>query len=383
MKILFVAIPNHHFFQWVNQLKGAGHEVHWFDVTDGSDFVEKINWVHQIRGWKMRYDFPFRYLIKKRFPKIYSLLQKLNERKVASQFEKTVIQLQPDLVHCFEMNLSGMPILEVLNKYHDLPLAYSSWGSDLFSYAKLGLKREAVESFLSRTNFLITDCHRDFEIAKKHHFSGQYLGMFPGNGGISIPKNAIKQSKNRTCILIKGYDDQFGKALKVIEALELLDINVFKNIKIVVYSAEKSVVLKMKSSPFFSSLNWSYHSRDAFFENPKLLALMGESILHIGNSISDGMPNALLEAMGMGAFPIQSNPGGVTEEVIQNGVTGLLIENPMDSKEIAQHIETALRSSSLRENAQDYNVKFIETHYNRQQLRSKIVDLYPAIAPNK
>jgi hypothetical protein len=43
----------------------------------------------------------------------------------------------------------------------------------------------------------------------------------------------------------------------------------------------------------------------------------GQSILHIGNSISDGMPNALLEAMGMGAFPIQSNPGKVSEEVIR------------------------------------------------------------------
>jgi hypothetical protein len=29
------------------------------------------------------------------------------------------------------------------------------------------------------------------------------------------------------------------------------------------------------------------------------------------------MPNALLEAMGMGAFPIQSNPGKVSEEVIK------------------------------------------------------------------
>jgi hypothetical protein len=40
-----------------------------------------------------------------------------------------------------------------------------------------------------------------------------------------------------------------------------------------------------------------------------------QSVLHIGNSISDGMPNALLEAMGMGAFSIQSNPGKVSEEV--------------------------------------------------------------------
>jgi hypothetical protein len=54
-----------------------------------------------------------------------------------------------------------------------------------------------------------------------------------------------------------------------------------------------------------------------FISNSEVLEIMGQSVLHIGNSISDGMPNALLEAMGMGAFPIQSNPGKVSEEVIK------------------------------------------------------------------
>ena len=49
MKILMVAIPNHHFFQWVNQLEQAGHEVYWFDITDGAGFSNKIKWVKQVR----------------------------------------------------------------------------------------------------------------------------------------------------------------------------------------------------------------------------------------------------------------------------------------------------------------------------------------------
>ena len=40
------------------------------------------------------------------------------------------------------------------------------------------------------------------------------------------------------------------------------------------------------------------------------------------------MSNTLLEAIVMGAFPIQLNPGGVTSEIIENGNNGLLIENP-------------------------------------------------------
>ena len=49
-----------------------------------------------------------------------------------------------------------------------------------------------------------------------------------------------------------------------------------------------------------------------------ILTIMGKSLLYIGNSISDGMPNTLLEAIVMGAFPIQSNPGKVTEEIIEH-----------------------------------------------------------------
>ena len=52
---------------------------------------------------------------------------------------------------------------------------------------------------------------------------------------------------------------------------------------------------------------------------------MSKSFVYIGNSISDGMPNTMLEAMTMGAFPIQSNPGGVTEEIVENEVNGLLL----------------------------------------------------------
>ncbi|WP_258929477.1 hypothetical protein [Flavobacterium davisii] len=47
MKILLVSIPNHHFFQWANQLKNSGYQVHWFDITDGAGFADKISWVKQ------------------------------------------------------------------------------------------------------------------------------------------------------------------------------------------------------------------------------------------------------------------------------------------------------------------------------------------------
>ena len=109
------------------------------------------------------------------------------------------------------------------------------------------------------------------------------------------------------------------------------------------------------------------------------MKLMGKSVIHIANSISDGMPNALLEAMAMGAFPIQSNPGKLTEEVIVHGVNGYLIDNPFDTIEIARCIEKALVNQDLRKTAQEYNVKFIEDNYNREILKNKIIEMYKQI----
>ena len=83
MKILLVSIPNHHFFQWANQLKEAGHEVHWFDITDGAGFSDKINWVTQYAGWKLRWNFPFRHRLKKQFPSLSQPIQNINERSVS------------------------------------------------------------------------------------------------------------------------------------------------------------------------------------------------------------------------------------------------------------------------------------------------------------
>lgn len=45
-----VAIPNHHFFQWVNQLKDSGYEIYWLDANDDGVFSHRIPWVTQIKA---------------------------------------------------------------------------------------------------------------------------------------------------------------------------------------------------------------------------------------------------------------------------------------------------------------------------------------------
>jgi glycosyltransferase involved in cell wall biosynthesis len=376
MKILMAAIPNHHFFQWVDQLKESGYEVYWFDVSDGGIKVERINWVHQIKGWKLKFDFPLRHFFKNKFPRIYKGIQKYNERKIAAVFTKLLEEIQPDMVHCFEMKLAGLPILSVM-KQNKIPFVYSSWGSDMYAYQNLGISRNQAKLFLNRVDYLITDCNRDFQIAQHLGFTNQFLGIFPGNGGIDIETVSVRPINNRTTICIKGYNDGVGKALVVIKAIESIQFD--SSIDFLIFSADENVAVYLNKSDYFKQRKVEIISRNSFIANKLLLQKLGSCLLYIGNSISDGMPNSLLEAMGMGAFPIQSNPGKVSEEVMTHGVNGFLIENPLDSFEIANWIRKAFTNDELRANAQKYNVDFVKKNYNREYLKTEIVQLYKSI----
>ena len=375
MKILAVAIPNHHFFQWINQIEDSEHEVVWFDIQDDRVASHRISWVKQVKRWKMKWDYPFRTTVKSRLPQLYKTIQAYNDNNIELAFDKTLKQFRPEVIHVFEMHLSGIPIFNVLNRIKT-PIIYSSWGSDLFNYQELGRSKNEVTSFLKRVDFLLTDCKRDERIARKLGFEKKYLGTFPGNGGIQIDSSHILPFTKRDHIIIKGYNDGIGQALLVLKALELLDYELLESFSYLIYSADQEVITYWKNSKVLSQLPIKMYSRQEQLSNATLLKFMGKAVLHIANSTSDGMPNSLLEAMGMGAFPIQSNPGKVTQEVITHGKNGYLIEDPMDYQSIKALLENAILDKDLRCDAQEFNLKFIDLNYNRHKLRPAIQKLY-------
>lgn len=369
-----VAIPNHHFFQWVNQLKDSGYKVYWLDANDDGVLSQRIPWVSQIKSWKQKWNYPFRQTIKKTLPKLYNTIQNHNQNSLAHVLEQSIINIKPDIIHCFEMQLTGFYILPVIEK-NNIPFIYSSWGSDVYYYKKRGTTDAEVKRFMNRVDVLISDCNRDVKALKTLGFNKTHY-VFPGNGGLALDMHKVMLHKDRKLIIFKGYQFDSGEALQVVKAIEILPLELIKNLEFHVYSADKEVEAYIKNSKSIKQLSFVIHPRHKRLKNEDLLQLMGKSIIHLGNNLSDGMPNSLLEAMGMGAFPIQSNPGGATAEVIKHGVNGFLIENPLDNKAISKLIETALKNSELRKIAQDINIAFIENNYKRSILQPKIIQLY-------
>lgn len=378
MKILMVSIFGPHFFNWTQQLENSGHEVYWLDVFDSNTYVEKIGFVHQIIGWRYKWDYPGRYFVKRHVPKLNKLVNTFNERKLAAVFEEKLQEIKPDVVHSFVMYLSVVPILKVMKKHPEIKWIYSAWGSDLYYYRKREKELMEMKNAFPYIDYMFSDCNRDHKIAVENGLTGKFLGVFPGGGGYNLKMLDIniQDFNDRKTILIKGYQGLHGRCLTVLKAISRF-YEELKQYKIVIFGTNKEVFEFLKTSGLKDWENLVVFEK---IPHSEVVKLMGESLLYIGNSKSDGIPNTLLEAIVMGAFPIQSNPGGATAELIEHGKNGLLIENAENVPEIRGLLEMVFSGKVDLKAGIDYNLKNLKPDLEREKIREKVLGKYEMIA---
>jgi glycosyltransferase involved in cell wall biosynthesis len=269
-----------------------------------------------------------------------------------------------------------------MQKFKDLPWIYSSWGSDIYYYRNIPKYRKDIKKVLPRVDYLFTDCKRDVNLAKELGFMNKVLGVFPGGGGFDFKKyekHIVKPASERRTILVKGYQGRSGRSIVVLKALMELKIEL-KNFKVIVFGADSEVKYFCKKNKIDAILNISIYGKSKFLPHKEILKLMGEALIYVGNSNSDGMPNTLLEAIGMGAFPIQSNPGGASSEVITNNENGLLIQDFNNVHEIKGLIQKGLSNSKLVEKAFIINQMEIKSNYEREKIKREVLACYNKVS---
>lgn len=379
MKILFIAMPSVHFMRWAENLSEAGHELYWFDILNRGT-LERLDTIKQFIDWKQR-KIPYikgEYFLSRKFPAVFNRLQPYLETTVHEALEKVLKEVQPDVVHSFEMQSCSYPIVQTMNRFKQIPWLYSCWGNDIYYYSQIPNERNAIQKVLKRVNFMHSDCYRDAELAKQNGFTGKYLNMIPTGGGYHLETlEPYRQPlQNRKMILVKGYQHIFGRALNVVKALEKIQDKIGGH-EVVVFGAHPVVeaYIHQKQLPF---LVYGRHD----LEHDALLKLMGKAKIYVGNNISDGMPNTLLEAIVMGAYPIQSDPGGASAEIITDGENGMLINDPEDIAAIATLIQKAIANPDNIEKAFERNTSIAKEKLSFEPNRKKIVDIYREIEIN-
>jgi len=379
MKILFVCQQYIHAARWISQLKETHHEIYVFDCLD-RPIHKNLLWTNYITNWSKRKVLYLKgeHFLQKKIPKLYKKIEPFLKVTSSEKLLEFIKEIKPDLVHSLEMQSQTYHVLKAKQQFY-FKWAYFSWGSDLYFYQNNITHVKKIKKVLQNVDFLFTDNKRDIKIAKQLGFKRKEQPVFPGGGGYDLEKyqQYIQPILERKLIIIKGYHHWVGRALSVLNALELI-IDKIKGYEIYVYSAHTVVVDKIKEINKKYNTDIQYSTRNQQISHQELLVKFGQAKIAIGNSISDGIPNSLLEAIILGAFPIQSNPGGATEDYIINGENGFLIENPEDASEIATLILKTLEDDKLLKKSFKINQeKAKELEYKK--IQNIVIEVYKNI----
>ena len=256
-------------------------------------------------------------------------------------------------LHAMELNHAGKISARALKKLASLkPKVISTvWGSDIFWFGRFAKHQGYLAEILKGTDLLISECTRDLELANDLGFNGEFAkseSLF-GFADSEIRKERTRTSK-RNLILIKGYESFVGRASIAMKAVETLS-NELNHFEIHVYSTTwktRRIIRKYNKN---AERRIIYYKKNSL-SSTQMLELFERARIHIGISLSDGVPASMLESIVTGAFPIQSNTACHDGWLI-NQKSGLLVSP--EFVEVVAALELAIQDDDLVDSAMAIN----------------------------
>ena len=391
MRVLFIAMSNSiHTSRWLSQFEDLDWDIHLYpsesyplhsdlnNLTVHDVFFPKKNYSDSVKLKGVTIKSPE--LLKLIRGIIYKISPKFRIKKLA----RLIKHLKPDIIHSMETQGAGYLLLEAKKMFSGNfpPWIHSIWGSDIYLYGRLNEHKHRVKDVLSSCNYLICEGQRDIELAKNFISNRNIILISSGSGGFNLKKYSkfrqTKISSQRKMIMLKGYQGWSGRALVGLRALERCT-DILKDYNIVIYSAASEVLIAAELFTISTKIPIIIIPRDS--SHNEVLSYFGKSRISLGLSISDGLPNSLLEAMITGSFPIQSWTSHASEW-IENGVNGMLVP-PEDPEIIEEVIRISLNDDILINTASEINYRLVEEKLDEKILKPKAIDKYNKVAKEK
>lgn len=393
LRILFVAqAVSIHTARWISQLREQAWDVHVFDML-GSFPHPELRGITEYSlllprkipasGKDASYGHPF--FLRHGWDPFPLSLAGFVLRRVfherTHRLANLIQRLKPDIIHSMELQSESYHLLDVaaiLGGNLGAPWIVTTWGSDIFYFQRFPEHVDKIRKLLNRCDYLIPDCTRDETLAREYGFQGVVPFILPGSGGYAVSEMRRSMQagsvSRRRVIALKGYEGWAGRALAALEALEAC-VDVLNGYEIVIYAASPAILPKLRMLNKRQQLRIRTLPRSPHRE---ILELFGKARLAIGVNSTDGVPNAMLEAMTLGAFPLQSDTQS-TAEWITDGVNGILV-NAADPGSIARAIRKALTDDQLVETAAVHNLQLISQRLDTSIVAPRVVEMYRAIA---
>jgi glycosyltransferase involved in cell wall biosynthesis len=289
-------------------------------------------------------------------------------------------RLRPALVHSMVVQFGGYLTLAAREHIGDDFPAWllSNWGSDIYLFRKVPEHREKIARIALLIDAYHAECERDIAMIRQMGFRRFTFPALPATGGSDFsefPKLSVfPRPSQRRDIVLKGYHGWSGRALHLLSALHLA-ADTLRNFTIritvagpqireVARTLSEADGLKIVIEPYVPN------HRDA-------LIRLGNARMVAGLGISDGISTTLLEAMSMGAFPIQGDTSCGSEWIVP-GKTGFLV-SPNDIAALAEAIRRAATDDELVDNAAEANRRTVEARWNAATNSRVILDHYRAL----
>jgi hypothetical protein len=302
----------------------------------------------------------------------------LGERLRGLLVRNLIRTLKPDLIHVVEFQNAGYILLQALSKpvTSERPKIMSSnYGSDIYWFQRFSRHKSKISALLKMSDFYTSECQRDIALAKELGFMGT-CALLPNTGGVS--EDALRQQKQapmaseRQLVLLKGYQNKFGQALQGVGSLLRLRKKL-RGYEIISVSTNIIAAMALVLLRMFTGLKISFHLKGALSHH-EVLSLMARARIYIGLSKSDGISTSLLEAMAMGAFPIQTGTS-CAAEWIDHGAAGAIV-SLKDKEQLDFWLQRAISEGSLVNTAQVLNDSTIRSRYTKFVMTSKVEKLY-------
>jgi glycosyltransferase involved in cell wall biosynthesis len=184
-------------------------------------------------------------------------------------------------------------------------------------------------------------------------------------------------TSQRKVIALKGYQHWAGRGLVGLRALELCaDVLRQRDYSIAVYSIyNPDVHLAVARAANRTRLRFETIAQES---REDVLRVHGRARVSIGLSISDGLSTSALEAVIMGAFPVQSDTSCLCE-LVKCG-EGVLMVPPEDPDAVAAAIVRAATDDQLVDRAAEDNARVAATRLSASVVRPRVVSLYQQVA---
>ena len=286
-----------------------------------------------------------------------------------------ILRFKPDIVHVHELQNAGYPTRRAYQLLKRLrpKLLLTNYGSDIYWFSRVPKHLKRIKSLLDMADGYSAECSRDYKLAGSISSGFQVMPLMPTAGGLQISAlNPRKRSK----IAVKGYENFWGKALVVLEALKGISDELL-NYEIVFFGSDKALIDQAKIVSQTTNLKVTAIGSGGLGHD-RVLELLSESEIYIGHSLSDGISTSMLEAMAMGAIPIQTCTS-CADEWITDKKTGFIIA-PNDVIAIRNAVLNIVEGSFDSRSARLANFKVIETRYDAKKLKSIAFSYYEKLS---